>query len=86
MIIFSIIFAPLFTLLTILTLKNSTDEWGDPFKIKIIYIIILFFFLLIYRFIDLNLFFIPLLLYLGVESYPYIEIPILIPLANSNLG
>ena len=47
MIIFSIIFAPLFTLLTIWAIKNSTDEWGDPFKIKIIYIMILFFFLLI---------------------------------------
>lgn len=47
MIILSIIFAPLFTLLTICTIKNSTDEWGNPLRVKFSWMILLFLILLI---------------------------------------
>lgn len=47
MIILSIIFAILFTLLVIWAVKNSTDEWGNPSHFKISYLIILFLILLI---------------------------------------
>lgn len=47
MIIFSIIFAPIFTLLIVWAIKNSTDEWGDPLHFKISYLILLFLILLV---------------------------------------
>lgn len=42
MIVFNIIFAFVFTLLMVLALKYSTNEYGEPFRIKIIYIFLLF--------------------------------------------
>lgn len=42
MIVFNIIFAFVFTLLMVLALKYSTNEYGEPFRIKIIYIFLSF--------------------------------------------
>ena len=47
MIAFNIIFAFIFTLLIVLVLKYSTDEYGEPFHIKVIYIFLAFLFFLI---------------------------------------
>jgi hypothetical protein len=42
MIAFNIIFAFVFTLLMVLALKYSTNEYGEPFHIKVIYIFLSF--------------------------------------------
>lgn len=42
MIAFNVIFAFVFTLLMVLVLKYSTNEYGEPFRIKIIYIFLSF--------------------------------------------
>lgn len=47
MLVFSIIFSFIFTLLIVLVLKCSTNEYGEPFHIKVIYIFLAFFIFLI---------------------------------------
>lgn len=47
MLIFNIIFSFVFTLLIVLVLKCSTNEYGEPFNIKVIYIFLAFFVFLI---------------------------------------
>lgn len=42
MLVFSIIFSFVFTLLIVLALKYTTDEYGEPFHIKIIHIFLIF--------------------------------------------
>ena len=47
MLILNIIFSFIFTLLIVFALKYSTDEYDEPFHIKIIYIFLLFLIFLI---------------------------------------
>jgi hypothetical protein len=42
MLVFNIIFSFVFTLLIVLALKYTTNEYGEPFYIKIIHIFLLF--------------------------------------------
>lgn len=47
MLVFNIIFSFVFTLLIVLALKYTTDEYGESFHIKIIHIFLLFLIFLI---------------------------------------